>query len=54
MAKIHIPKVVVLNNPAPFFSPFKFEITLECIEDLPHGKLRVIVRKLLSNLGLNT
>lgn len=37
MAKVQISNVVVLNNPAPFQSPFQFEVTLECIEDLPSG-----------------
>jgi len=35
MSKVQISNVVVLNNPAPFQSPFQFEVTLECIEDLP-------------------
>lgn len=35
MAKVQISNVVVLNNPSPFYSPFQFEVTLECIEDLP-------------------
>lgn len=26
--------VVVLDNPSPFYNPFQFEITFECIEDL--------------------
>ena len=39
MAKVQISNVVVLSNPAPFLSPFQFEVTLECIEDLPHGRL---------------
>jgi len=34
MAKIHVSNVVVLNNPCKFFSPFEFEITFECIEEL--------------------
>ena len=37
MSKVQISNVVVLNNPAPFQSPFQFEVTLECIEDLPSG-----------------
>ncbi|XP_063687221.1 histone chaperone asf1a-A-like isoform X2 [Bolinopsis microptera] len=35
MSKVQISNVVVLNNPSPFQSPFQFEVTLECIEDLP-------------------
>lgn len=34
MAKVHIANVSVLDNPAPFNSPFKFEITFEAIENL--------------------
>ncbi|KAK8736943.1 hypothetical protein OTU49_004737 [Cherax quadricarinatus] len=34
MAKVHIVNVVVLDNPSPFFNPFQFEITFECVEDL--------------------
>jgi len=34
MAKVHLINVVVLDNPAPFDSPFQFEITFECLEDL--------------------
>lgn len=35
MAKVHVCNVVVLDNPSPFLNPFQFEITFECIEDLP-------------------
>ncbi|RWS25245.1 anti-silencing protein-like protein, partial [Leptotrombidium deliense] len=34
MAKVHVVNVVVVDNPSPFFNPFQFEITFECIEDL--------------------
>jgi histone chaperone ASF1 len=34
MAKVNICNVVVKDNPATFHSPFQFEITFECIEDL--------------------
>lgn len=34
MAKVHVVNVVVMENPAPFLTPFQFEITFECIEDL--------------------
>jgi len=34
MAKVHVSNVVVLNNPSPFYTPFQFEITFECIEEL--------------------
>ena len=34
MAKVHICKVDVQNNPSPFLSKFEFEITFESTEDL--------------------
>lgn len=41
MAKVHVCNVVVLDNPSPFFNPFQFEVTFECIEDLKEGNLRL-------------
>jgi len=35
MAKVHVCNVVVLDNPSHYLNPFQFEITFECIEDLP-------------------
>ncbi|XP_050403004.1 histone chaperone asf1b-B [Patella vulgata] len=35
MAKVNVLNVNVLDNPSPFVNPFQFEITFECIEDLP-------------------
>ena len=35
MAKVHVCNVLVLDNPASFMSKLEFEITFECIEDLP-------------------
>lgn len=32
---MHVCNVVVLDNPSHFCNPFQFEITFECIEDLP-------------------
>lgn len=32
--------VAVLDNPSPFGNPFQFEITFECMEDLPEGTCR--------------
>jgi len=37
MAKVHVSNVVVLNNPCEFNTPFQFEITFECIEELKEG-----------------
>lgn len=35
MAKVHVCNVFVMNNPSKFLAKFEFEITFECIEDLP-------------------
>jgi len=35
MAKVHVNNVLVQNNPSDFKSSFEFEITFECMEDLP-------------------
>lgn len=40
MAKVQVLNVAVLDNPSPFGNPFQFEITFECMEDLPEGWLR--------------
>ena len=40
MAKVQISNVNVLANPAAFTDPFQFEVTIECIDDLPNGKLQ--------------
>jgi hypothetical protein len=39
MAKVHILNVTVHNNPAPFFTPFQFEIHFECLEELQDGNI---------------
>lgn len=39
MAKVQVLNVAVLDNPSPFGNPFQFEITFECMEDLPEGEL---------------
>ena len=44
MAKVHIVDVQILNNPGPFFSPFQFEITFECIDEIPEGNERLLPR----------
>ncbi|PIO24058.1 hypothetical protein AB205_0022510 [Aquarana catesbeiana] len=44
MAKVQVNNVVVLDNPSPFYNPFQFEITFECIEDLSEGLLPAIRR----------
>lgn len=36
MAAISVTNIKVLDNPAKFFDPFKFEITFECLQELPH------------------
>uniref|UniRef100_A0A8C1H709 Anti-silencing function 1Ba histone chaperone n=1 Tax=Cyprinus carpio carpio TaxID=630221 RepID=A0A8C1H709_CYPCA len=35
MAKVQVLNVAVLDNPSPFGNPFQFEVTFECMEDLP-------------------
>lgn len=42
MAKVHVSNVVVLNNPCEFNTPFQFEITFECIEELKEGKMLLL------------
>lgn len=34
MAAVHISNVEVLNNPSGFFTPFKFQLTFECNDQL--------------------
>lgn len=34
MALVNVVNMVVLDNPAPFLSPFSFEITFECLQPL--------------------
>lgn len=38
--------VAVLDNPSPFCNPFQFEITFECMEDLPEGKHYIPIKYL--------
>lgn len=38
MAKVQVLNVAVLDNPSPFGNPFQFEITFECMDDLPEGE----------------
>ena len=42
MAKVNICNVTVLDNPSPYFNPFQFEITFECLEDLSEGKAQTV------------
>lgn len=37
MSIVSLININVLNNPAPFNAPYKFEITFECLEQLKHG-----------------
>jgi histone chaperone ASF1 len=37
MSVVSLLGVRVLNNPAPFASPYEFEITFECLEQLQKG-----------------
>ena len=38
MAKVQVTNVTVLDNPTAFLNPCQFEITFECLEDLPNGE----------------
>lgn len=38
MAKVSVLNVAVLENPSPFHSPFRFEISFECSEALADGE----------------
>ena len=38
MSRVNILNVRVLDNPSPFLNPFQFEITFECLDDLPEGR----------------
>lgn len=38
MAKVQVLNIAVLDNPSPFGNPFQFEVTFECMEDLPEGE----------------
>ncbi|KAF3539937.1 hypothetical protein F2Q69_00020020 [Brassica cretica] len=37
MSAINITNVTALDNPAPFVSPFQFEISYECLTSLKDG-----------------
>lgn len=37
MSTVNIANVTVLDNPAPFLSPFQFEISYECVTPLKDG-----------------
>lgn len=39
MSAVNITNVAVLDNPAPFLSPFQFEISYECLDALKDGKI---------------
>lgn len=54
MAKVQVLNVAVLDNPSPFGNPFQFEITFECMEDLPEGKCRYIPVADVSFVGVTT
>lgn len=39
MSAVNITNVTVSDNPAPFLSPFQFEISYECVTPLKDGVL---------------
>lgn len=49
MAKVQVLNVAVLDNPSPFGNPFQFEITFECMEDLPEGGLSISANMFIHN-----
>jgi len=49
MAKVHVCNVLVLDNPASFMSKLEFEITFECIEDLPEDLVSQFFARLFDN-----
>jgi histone chaperone ASF1 len=42
MALVNILNINILDNPTAFTNPFQFEITFECLQDLPEGKSHLI------------
>lgn len=38
MALVNIINVAVMDNPTAFTNPFQFEVTFECLQELPDGK----------------
>lgn len=43
MSVVSLLGVKIQNNPAPFFAPYQFEITFECLEQLQKGITWTIV-----------
>ncbi|KAJ9548962.1 hypothetical protein OSB04_021505 [Centaurea solstitialis] len=41
MSAVNLTNVTVLSNPAPFLSPFRFEISYECLLPLKDGRVRL-------------
>jgi hypothetical protein len=39
MSNINVTNIQIMNNPAPFTDPLTFQVTFECLKDLPEGKL---------------
>lgn len=37
MALVNVLNVLVLDNPTAFSNPFQFEVTVECLQELPEG-----------------
>lgn len=54
MAKVQVTNVTVLDNPTAFFNPFQFEITFECLEDLPDGEYVVRIWMFVVSLARET
>ncbi|KAJ0042966.1 hypothetical protein Pint_18690 [Pistacia integerrima] len=43
MSAVNITNVTVLDNPAPFSSPFQFEISYECVAPLKDVQVNGII-----------
>lgn len=52
MSVVSLLGVKVLNNPAPFTSPYEFEITFECLEQLREGQCCQLALPLLHQYSL--
>lgn len=51
MSHINITNIQIMNNPAPFSDPLSFQVTFECLKDLPDGKL-IIFHDLLYHIEI--
>jgi len=50
MALVNIINVTVMDNPTAFTNPFQFEVTFECLQELPDGELRITYGLLIDSV----